>query len=338
MENLTCSALYNEEQCNAFLIARVVSSTLSIIGSLFLIFVIWLFRKYKRLLYRILLYIAICSLLHCITLIVADGNKSSDSIWCTVRGMSTQFNAWALTMWQVCITVHLYLSTMNIQADKWLERVYNIMCWGVSIIASIIPLIFGKYGPAITWCWISDHQWRVWAFYIEYVALTILMFALYAKVVHTVLTLKPRWRERPTESNKYEVYKKRIRPMMLYPLVILVVSVCPIAYRVHTFFHPDSETSFVLALLHVISVPMWGLLFAVIYGIDPETRQELSMLNIKATIRHRLYGGRIEEITVREQHTRKTNTNNTSKGTTTEREESSLSNISIEPSTVYPRA
>lgn len=71
----------------------------------------------------------------------------------------------------------------------------------------------------------------LYRFYIEYVALTVLMFALYAKVVHTVLTLKPRWRERPTESNRYEAYKKRIRPMMLYPLSVLVVSVFPIAYR-----------------------------------------------------------------------------------------------------------
>ncbi|PIK39328.1 putative cyclic AMP receptor-like protein A-like isoform X2 [Apostichopus japonicus] len=338
----TCLSFYSPEECTIILIARIICAAASFLGSIFLITVICLFRKYKRLHYRILLYISICSFFNSLTILLVEDRDGVNGTWCILKGMSLQFNSWTILMWQLCLTVNLFLNVMSFRrpnSSRKIEGVYHVLCWGVSTVATMIPLVFGKYGPAITWCWISDHRWKVWAFYVEYLVIILVIFALYAKVVYTVLTLKPIWRERPTENHRYEVYKRLVRPMMLYPLAILLVSIFPIVYRALTFRKPFREPPFILAVFHIVSVPLWGTLFAIVYVLDPETRKDLHWLNIKNTIQDRIHGTRIREVQIKDYREATSPEATASAGQSAAPDrKSTISDVSIEPSTVYPHS
>ncbi|PIK57453.1 hypothetical protein BSL78_05606 [Apostichopus japonicus] len=181
-----------------------------------------------------------------------------------------------------------------------------------------------------------DNDTSCICFYVEYLVIILVIFALYAKVVYTVLTLKPIWRERPTENHRYEVYKRLVRPMMLYPLAILLVSIFPIVYRALTFRKPFREPPFILAVFHIVSVPLWGTLFAIVYVLDPETRKDLHWLNIKNTIQDRIHGTRIREVQIKD-YPEATSPEATGQSAAPDRK-STISDVSIEPSTVYPHS
>lgn len=54
----------------------------------------------------------------------------------------------------------------NLYSTIMCSRIYHGVCWGISLIFTIIPLAAGKYGPAITWWYLLLSIFSVYLFII----------------------------------------------------------------------------------------------------------------------------------------------------------------------------
>ncbi|PIK57476.1 putative cyclic AMP receptor-like protein A-like isoform X2 [Apostichopus japonicus] len=265
----------------SFVVLRTVFGTLGIAASLFLIFVMWVSSKLKRGFYRILLYIAIGNAVRSLAITITIEGLGSGDPWCVIQGVLIQFNTWVIISWELCLTVHLYLNSINLEDTKNRERIYHVVCWGISLIFTIIPLAAGKYGPAITWCWVGDTRWRIGVLYAEYAVIILVVFFLYGKVIYSVCTIQsvtlPR---QPEEERRIEIYKRQVRPMILYPFIVLVEGIVPISFRTYNLINPNADPSFLFSLVFTISVLVWGLPFVAVYVLDPVTRGEISLIRV----------------------------------------------------------
>lgn len=278
VDNSSCQDSFTYKQCVALVTLRSVVAVLGIVASLFLIFVMWVSNKLTRPFYRILLFISVCNVVrNLVVAITIDGLTGNDA-WCVLQGIFIQFCTWAIISWELCLTVHLYLNSINVEDSANRERIYHLVCWGTSLIFTIIPLAAWQYGPAITWCWIQDSGWRIAVLYAEYVVIILAVFVLYGKVIYGVCTVEPSsFQRQPDDKRKVEIYKSQVRPMILYPFVILIEGIVPISFRTQNLTNPH-EKPFVFAALFTISVVLWGIPFVAVYVLDPVTRGEITSL------------------------------------------------------------
>jgi hypothetical protein len=66
-----------------------------------------------------------------------------------------------------------------------------------------------------------------------------------------------------------------------YPFVYLVLSVIPLILRLHNAFTEEGDDVFALWILTVICAPLQGAVNAVVFGLDPDTRNRLTLPQIR---------------------------------------------------------
>ncbi|KAJ8031862.1 Cyclic AMP receptor-like protein A [Holothuria leucospilota] len=320
-----CRNIFDDNRCTTLLIVKIVFAILAICGCIFLIFVLWLFNK-RSLFYQILLYIALGNILRSIVIVILPTELHGRHPWCIIQGILIQFTSWAIITWELCLTVHVYVTIFCTEETKHRQRIYHVACWGTSIIFSIIPLIPWEYGPAVTWCWLKDPVWRIATLYAEYMVFIVVIFILYVIIIVKI------YRKRTTsleEHRNLQQCRKRVRPMILYPCVIILEGILPLAFRFHNIFNSDEDASFPFTVAFAVGFIFWGWMFVTVYVLDPATRQDLLLIPGKCRERWGQQG--IQEGLPPSSPTPQKGTNTDR----TERDAVSISVISIAPSTKF---
>ena len=140
----------DESKCNAVIGVKKATASISLIGCMFMISIIWLFRKYSVFTQRMILYLSIVALFNCIVYLMGD--QTPDGHWCTFLGWMLTYFDWAVLLWVCCLTFNLYMNALKMLTTDQFEWIYHIVCWGVSFMIACLPLIGDHYGPAGMWC------------------------------------------------------------------------------------------------------------------------------------------------------------------------------------------
>ncbi|XP_072036842.1 uncharacterized protein [Amphiura filiformis] len=278
----------NEYKCNVILAVQRSMAALSLVGCLFMMVLIWLFRKYTLFSQRLILYLTIAAFFYSISALIES--ELPDGPLCKFEAFWGTLWLWAVLTWTCCITFNLVISVARKTSTEKYEILYHFVGWGIPLFMSLLPFIGDHYGPAGAWCWITDESsdGTHWRFAIWYGPLYILIFLMLICYVYVLFTLKKmtgiyQGTQEPqpqhAERDRRQI-KEEIRPLVAYPCIYMVLSTFSLINRIQNAVAPDHPV-FALVVLHAMTIPMIGAINALVYGLDRTTRRKLNRGSIK---------------------------------------------------------
>ncbi|XP_076336402.1 cyclic AMP receptor-like protein A isoform X2 [Tachypleus tridentatus] len=271
----------DQRKCEIILGIRYTSATLSIIGCLFIVGVIWLFKKYEVFAQRLILYLSVAAFLSSVGYLFTGNHPQSPS--CKFVAFWLTYFEWVVLLWVCCITVNLMFNGILTRRTDHLEWLYHVICWCIPLVISCFPFINDSYGYAGAWCWIQP-QFPYWRFGIWYGPLFVIIGLLFVCYLYLTIHLRRKVKSweglyNPELERTKEVLRQHIRPLQWYPLIYLSLSVFPLIHRIQNAI--SHENVFGLMLLHILFAPLPGTVNAIVFGLDRETTSRLSWIQIK---------------------------------------------------------
>ncbi|XP_072032445.1 uncharacterized protein [Amphiura filiformis] len=278
----------NEYKCNVILAIRKSMAALSLVGCVFMMVIIWLFRKYTLFAQRLILYLTIAAFFSSISYLMQSDRP--DGPLCNFEAFWVTLWDWAVLNWTCCITFNLLMSVARMTSTEKYEIMYHCVGWGIPLFVSALPFIGDHYGPAGAWCWITDEYMdgTEWRFSIWYGPLFIIIFLMFICYIYVLFTLKKMigvyqgtQEPQPQHAERdRRLIRKEIRPLAAYPCIYLVLSIFALINRIQNAVAPD-DPIFALVILQAITSPMVGAINAIVYGLDRTTRKKLNRRSVK---------------------------------------------------------
>lgn len=284
-DNTSCTLFDgNQNKCASIIVLKRVTSSLSLVGCLFMIFSIWLFRKYNVMSQRLILYLSIAALFDALGYIMGD--MTPDGPTCDFEAWWLTYFDWTVLMWVCCITYNLYQIVIKHKRTDRLEKFYHIFSWVIpSLLFSLLPLIGDNYGPAGAWCWIK-HASVWWRFLIWYIPLFIAIIGLIGVYAYIIVRLRRQLSSYqgnydPDAQRNVELVEEDIKALKAYPFIYLILSIFPLILRIHNAATAEGDDVYGLWIMTVLTAPLQGAVNAIIFGLDPETRKKLTWNHIQ---------------------------------------------------------
>lgn len=288
-----CRLFPGEEwKCDVIIGIRRATASVSFVGCLAMIILIWLFRKYQFFTQRLVLYLSIATLLDNIGFFM--GGLYTDGHLCNFEAFWITYFEWVVLLWVCCITFNIFFNAILYYKTETYERVYHVICWVLPLVIAVLPLAFHDfYGPAGAWCWIQK-EYMAWRFGIWYGPLFLIITLLFITYTVIIIIVKRRVRiwegtYSPELERTKQILKEDVKPLRMYPFVYLLTSIFPVVNRIQNASDPDNPI-YSLWILHCILSPLPGALNAVIFGMDQDIKSRLTWIQIKATFLSRLEG------------------------------------------------
>lgn len=268
-------------KCEVLVDVKRVTASLSIIGSLFTLGLIILFRKYREMSQRMIANLSLASLLIDIAILIND--ISTESTWvCRLQGAMLTLLIWAIFLWILCILFNLYLQLLFEFEIRKYEIPVTIFCWVFPMMLTGLPFIDDAYAPAGVWCWVkNDFKWRFVFWYIWRMLFIVVMIVVTA---HMAWKLRKMRGLRHSSTMSRSNFESDLKTLRLYPFVYFVLNLFPVASRLYSAIEGsdgDNQYNFVLLLLQVITDPIIGATVAVVYVLDSRTRKSLTLKNVR---------------------------------------------------------
>ncbi|KAF7647744.1 hypothetical protein LDENG_00167420 [Lucifuga dentata] len=165
------------------LTVKRATGTFSLVGCVFMLFVIWLLRRYHSVAQKMILSLTIAAF--CDSVAYVMGESHPEGSLCYFQAFWLTYFDWSALAWVCLITLNLYLNLVRETSTKRYEMLYHLTAWAVPLIMASLPLLKGYYGPAGAWCWITeDHvAWRFGIWYVPLFSLIFLMICCYARII-----------------------------------------------------------------------------------------------------------------------------------------------------------
>ncbi|KAM9803239.1 si:dkey-100n23.5 isoform X5 [Syngnathus typhle] len=259
------------------LTVKRATGTFSLVGCMFMLFVIWLLRRYHSLAQKMILSLTVAAFFDSLAYVM--GESHPEGPLCDFQAWWLTYFDWSALAWVCLITLNLYFNLVREKSTNTYETFYHLIAWGVPLVMSSLPLFKGYYGPAGAWCWITDDHvaWRFGIWYVPLFTLILLMICCYARIICVANNRMQSWLGtfNPERERRKVSLAEEIKPLKWYPSVYLLVSIFPLINRLHNALYP-LDPSFSLTLLHVLSAPLHGLANAFVFGLDRDWRSLLS--------------------------------------------------------------
>ena len=239
------------------------SATLSVFGSLFIIFSYYYFIPLRTFPIKMIVMLSFSDLFSSVAYFVGFANHSSScfekELSCSLSSVMTQFFDVASFCWMTVIAFNIYqiITKARGAGVESNEKYYHAFSWGVSSVLLIIVVSTGSMGDAGNWCWIK-HEYiyeRLFCYYIPLLLIIVAMTVIYTKIGRNLKNFE-----------MHETTNAIIRRLKLYLAVFLITRIPSVANRVVEMV--NQESTFVLMLLHAIFSPLQGFLNALIYGMN----------------------------------------------------------------------
>lgn len=295
---MNCSKTYESTRYDIALGLRSSLSFISCAFTVCMIFIIILFKKYHFFTQRLLLYLALSCMLNLLSAgFNLSGRESYTSksalYYCMAVGFSEQLTIWWTILATFCIVIALFIQAICGKSTHRFELGYLLLIFGFPLSFCWIPFYYGAYGPDDMFCWIRElnlnncsqfmtGEWlRYSLYYIPLSLLMLLLVALYVPVVIIVHRKKNRWAGlfNPEAIAIQRMIATEIRPLIYYPLIILVINAFPLIKQIYATAsgnHADITVYFYISLVSYIIYPFQGAFITLAFTLDPETRQLLT--------------------------------------------------------------
>ncbi|XP_052783823.1 cyclic AMP receptor-like protein A isoform X2 [Mya arenaria] len=274
----------NPSHCTHLIAVRRTFAAISLIGCVFIIFVIWLYKKYIAFSQRLILYMTIAGF--SISIAYLMGDLHPDGPLCEFQAFWMQLFQWGVLTWISCITFNLFVNVVWQRHTEQYEWMYHIVCWGLSLLMACLPFIGDHYGPAGAWCWVVNNwRWRIGVWYGPQIVTLVILMVVYTYISCVLSNKVSTWQgtyDPDTERNK-QMLKEDIKPLRLYPFVYLAISIFPIINRIQNAVDAEHPV-FALMILQAIFGPSQGFLNAIVFAMDRETFRRLTPSQIKLAL------------------------------------------------------
>ena len=312
--NGSCFDIYKDNYYIGVAVLSVVLSIISCICLLAVIAIIVLFKKYVYFNQKLILYLCIASVFFSFSTVInvtpadVDTNPASKG-YCIVMGFVNHLLLWWQILCVAVIMIDIFICVVFERDTQKYIIPYIIGILAPPIVVSWIPFIKLAYGPAGVLCWIRDSEYkdldcmpfdfgtylRFSFFYVPFYFVTISLSVLLLITLYVARRKKRQWiGARNLGKEKIDTQKKimsEICPLVGYPIAFIVVSVVPLILRIYEIFEPDDNDIFfyTLYVLLIILRRLLGVIIALIFALDPETRKKLKSTEIRAAAQ-RWYG------------------------------------------------
>lgn len=276
-------------RCVVILTVKRATGTVSLVGCIFVLFVIWLLRRYHSLAQKMILSLTVAAFADSVAYVM--GESLAEGPLCSFQAWWLTYFDWSALAWVCLITLNLYLNLVREVGTNRYEMLYHLTAWGGPLAMATLPLLRGCYGPAGAWCWITDAHvaWRFGIWYVPLFSLIFLMCGCYARIICVANRRMQSWLGtfNPERERRKVSLAEEIKPLKWYPSVYLLVSIFPLINRLHNAFYPQ-DPSFTLTLLHVLTAPLHGLANAFVFSLDGDWRSVLSPSGMQLALQSRL--------------------------------------------------
>ena len=270
-------------------VSKTIASCTSLVGCTFTFLFIVFHKKYKSLTHRLILTLLLISFIVpcCCLNPKLDGRAA-----CQVTAFIFNFAIVSQRLIMICITIYLLLLVVKEQQFRYLESTFHVFIWGIALLDSFLPLFKNAYGNATDWCWILKEysDFRIICFYgpmLIFVAVEIVVYAVIIRKVRKefvgVDAINP---------ERYEWYKKYIRPLYYFPLVNILLAIPTTAFRIQQYVNISGDASCTLTIMHSIIFPIWGLVYSLMFLFDEDTRR----LSLSTILCREIYNASISVI------------------------------------------
>ncbi|CAG9313294.1 unnamed protein product [Blepharisma stoltei] len=255
-------------------IINAAVSSLSLLGSMFIITVYLSFKELRVFAFKLVSILSCLDAIHALAFLIPSYDENnSHSPLCQLQSVALTFCTLANVLWTAMIALALYLAVIHEKRlgehYKWYALIFAVL---VPLCISWLPYITDSFGTAQGWCWIDDSKkWgTIWRYSLFYGPLWIVIpfnIIVYFKVIKKIQL------EIGNVSEQQQMRKQLMRRLVMYP-IILVICFTPVTIsRVWEIFVdcPPREMSVISGFFTCIN----GLLNALVYGMTKSVRESL---------------------------------------------------------------
>lgn len=259
-------------------------SALSLVGCIFIVVLIWLFKTYKYFVQRLILFLTISAAFQSFSFILGD--LYENDTMCQFQAFIMQYFGWATLLWVLCITINIILVVRGVANTEKYEKWYHLICWLLSVFWSSLPFIGKKYGPACVWCWIKQDATalRFGTWYVPIFLVILFLVFAYVYIVLKVFVRNGRWSGTYNAEVEHDnaMLLKEVKPLASFPLIYLILTIPTLIYRIEDAVHPHQLPKYFLLILSVIFSPSVGALNAIAFAFYGEIQSLLTWNQIKS--------------------------------------------------------
>lgn len=271
-------------KCDLVLSTKRTACSLSIAGSLFVLFLIVLFKKYRDPSQRMIANLSMSCVIFTIFMFV-DGIVYENNTRCRIQGFLLNVSVWNDCLWILSIMTNMYLKVVfHVDITRY-EKALTLFCWLFPWTVSSLPWIEDAYGPAGVWCWIKNvWKWRLGAWY--WLRISSVLFIIATTIHITIIMYKLR-RAGASTVRMLDNIKDDIRTLRAYPVVYFFFNLFPIIDRIHNAVKnsPDQQGYiFALIVFQSICDPLFGAAISLTYVLDSRTRSRLTRKHFREAL------------------------------------------------------
>ena len=288
---------YNGTLYTGVAVVRAFSGLVSLLSSLFVILLILIFKKHYVLIQRLVLYLSIVSAINGLFKAIQVVNRfiggKVGKDYCLMTGFLEQTSDWSLFLATLIITLHIYMKAVHGRTPT-LEGLYVMIIFLLPLTFNWIPFIHKAYGQDGPWCWIIEidisdckkdnfgESLRIGLWFIPSNIILALILILYITVLLYLKRQKHKYKGyyNPQQEMKWKMMMKEVRPLIFYPIILLVLQIPATINRAIEYFN-NGNSHISLWFLHAFFSPLQGGLVCIAYALDPETRQRLCNCSLR---------------------------------------------------------
>lgn len=271
-------ALPMDDKVRTFIL---ISSSLSIIGCLFIIFSFVLFRDSRKCGRRLLFMLSLADLglaVSWLAGVVINLHTPGVSTPCIAQGYAMEFFRLSSFMWTGCFAIHLYqIIWKNIKDPEVYEIWYHITAWGIPTLVCVYFVVQDQEGVQMMgqtdrpWCWIRDFshdKWQAFGAHLQYLMFygPLLIIFIFNLGVYAFLGRKVG--ELMQTRMKIRIQKR----LLLYLVVFQLTSIWGLANRIYQAWSPGHKYDYFLLCMDSLFGPAQGILNALVYGLNQKLR------------------------------------------------------------------
>lgn len=284
---------YSENQQYTIYYANLVVSSLSILGSIFIIILYFCYPSLRRLPFRLIFYLTIADLGNSIGMAIPYMKSYP---LCQIQGYFVSYFGLSSLLWCAFIAHAISLTVLYKKDISKYEKLYLVIGFVLPVLSFLVLIDIHEYKVALGWCWIMQTNYVNFEFYrqIAYRLITYYLPLLFVFMYITVQHFKVISEIKASDIFKPETRKygqAMILKLKMYP-IIMIGSLLPVVIiRLMSF---SITPHWYMTLIGGVGISLGGFLNSIVYGLTQEVKMELSK-----TFSHK----QIEELLTVDDHT-----------------------------------
>ena len=302
-----CNSNFSHDDWRIIGISGAVCSGLSILGCLFIIAIMIIYKKYVFTTQRVILYLTISVLLNTIGQLLQRIGYDliyTKGTYCKILAFTSQYTAWCILLSLCCVLIELLLRIVFFRESGWIEWLYIPVIFILPATVNWIPFQLNAYGAVYCFCSITTIKncnrdktgiiLETFLWWIPLYTTIIFGFITYGLILYRLSKERKEYTAL-VELDRDIVYTKTLQDVgyfKWYPLMYFILDIIPMASDINDFTNKPL-------------IPLWvgtsiikglqGGFIALAVAMDPKTRKRMTCKSLRAALLYNVFMRRTTE-------------------------------------------